>query len=256
MASGSMEASADISDATPPNCRTCHDIHESYTEEDYALTYTDPVKLWMNDVTVDYGAGGNTCANCHQPRVISPYPVSGGGNISLTNKRWGPHHGPQAATLWATGAYPIAGSKNYPAAGAGKHAEVGCVACHMVEMPEHGPFAGGHTFNMTYEYHGSGEDAVEACVSCHTTAEDFDINGVKTEVQTLFDSLEVLLLAKEWIDEDGYVKASSSSPLVLGPDDAGVVLNYRWVLEDKSDGIHNPAYTLAMLQNSIEHLNK
>ena len=68
----------------------------------------------------------------------------------------------------------------------------------------------------------------------------------------MHDSLGNMLMAKGWIDGSGYVK----TPVTLAPDDAGVVLNWRWVLEDNSLGIHNPAYTKAMLQNSIEHMNK
>ncbi len=255
MASGEMEASADIYDPTQPNCRTCHDIHEAYTEDDYAISYTDPVKLWINDVTVDYD-NGNVCANCHQPRLIDPYPVAGGADVSITSSRWGPHHGPQAATVWGTSMYEIAGSESYPAAGSAKHADAGCVACHMVAIPEHGNLAGGHTLNMNFLYHGSVSDNVEGCVGCHGDIDDFDVNGGLTEMTALYDSLGAILVTKGWISETGSVKGSSSAPLVLAPDDAGALLNWRYMLEDKSMGIHNPKYMKAALKNSIAHLSK
>jgi hypothetical protein len=176
--------------------------------------------------------------------------------VSITSSRWGPHHGPQSALLWGTSAYEIAGDVSYPSEmGKSKHAEKGCTYCHMVELEEHGPYAGGHTFNMTYEYHDEETDAVEACTECHASAEDFDVNGVQTAVLDLHDSLGNMLFDKGWIDEDGYVTASSSKPLKLDPDDAGALLNFRYVLEDGSDGIHNPAYIQALLKNSIQHMS-
>jgi hypothetical protein len=255
MASGEMSASMDIEDATPPNCRTCHMIHEMYDSTDYQLRYDDPVELWVNNVTVDYGSG-NTCANCHQPRTINPYPESGGADVSITSSRWGPHHGPQGALAWGTSAYEIAGDVSYPAAGSSTHASTGCATCHMVAVEDYGNTRGGHTFNMTYDDHGDEVDNVDACVSCHSgIGEDFDLGGVVTAVTELYDSIETILLAKGWIKEGGSVNASSSTPLVLAPDDAGALLNYRYILEDGSHGIHNPAYIQALLKNSIQHLS-
>jgi hypothetical protein len=256
MDSGEMEASADIEDPTPPNCRTCHNIHQAYDETDWAISYKDPVKLWINDVTVDYG-NGNVCANCHQPRLIDPMPVSGGADVSIDNKRWGPHHGPQSAVLWGTSAYEISGDASYPNPGSSSHASAGCTECHMAKSADYGNVRGGHTFNVVYLDHGEETPNTDACVSCHSSiGDDFDINGVETMVTDLHDSLGTILFNKGWIDEDGYVKASSSSALTLAADDAGALLNYRYILEDKSNGIHNPAYVQALLKNSIQHLSK
>jgi hypothetical protein len=254
MASGEMTASDDIPNPTPPDCRTCHMIHEAYDNTDWDLRYTDPVCLWINDHTVDYG-NGNQCANCHQPMQISPYPEVGGTDLSITNMRWGPHHGPQSALVWGTSAYEIPGDMDYPAEGSGKHAEAGCVYCHMVSINEHGNIAGGHTFNLSYNYQGSTVDVVEACTDCHKNAQDFDVNDVVTEFEDLFEDLRSMLVANGWIDVYGNVAASSDDPLVLSPDDAGVLLNFRYMLEDGSSAIHNPAYIMALLKNSIRHLS-
>ncbi len=69
MESGEMEAIADIKNPTPPNCRTCHMIHSAYDSTDWTLTYTDPVELWVNGVTVDVGAG-NLCAQEHHANPV------------------------------------------------------------------------------------------------------------------------------------------------------------------------------------------
>ncbi|MBL7113852.1 MAG: hypothetical protein ISS19_18080 [Bacteroidales bacterium] len=248
MESGEMEASADISNPTPQNCRTCHTIHINYDSTDFALRYTDPVTLWVNDVTVDFGTG-NLCTNCHQPRIIDPMPTPGGGDVTITSSRYGPHHGPQSAVIWGTGAFELAGSQTYAAPGSNAHVNAGCITCHMAEA--YGNQAGGHTFRMGYEYHDELEPNLAGCLGCHSSIESFDYNDVQTEIEELFDSLGNVLVNK------GFLKASGS--VVTGTydsDDAGVILNYKYIEEDKSMGIHNPKYVEALLVNSLEHLTK
>src|SRR6186997_2740506 len=50
------------------DCRACHNIHASYTSDDWALKTVEPVKLVALDATYD-GGMGNLCANCHQQRT-------------------------------------------------------------------------------------------------------------------------------------------------------------------------------------------
>lgn len=256
MASGEMAAAMDIMDPTPPNCRTCHNIHNAYAEADYELRYPGKVTLWINDVEMDFGAG-NTCANCHQPRVPNPMPVLGGDSISITSPYWGPHHGSQSAMLWGTAGYELTGTESYPTAGSSTHASAGCTKCHMVSVPEYGSQAGGHTFNMTYESHGHHVDNISACTTCHTSLEDdFDHHGKMTETIALTNSLKTILIDKGWVSaSSGRVNVNFGSSITLSADNAGAMLNYFMVAEDKSKGIHNPAYTTALLKNSIQSLN-
>jgi len=251
MESGEMEASADVANPSPQNCRTCHKIHINYDASDFALRYPGPVTLWANDVTIDV-ASGNICANCHQPRLLEPGYTIGGDSVSITNSRWGPHHSPQSAMLWGTTAYEVAGSVSYPDPGGRMHAQVGCTECHMPDA--YGNQAGGHTLNMTYEYHGSDADWVAGCTGCHTGIEDFDLNGVQTQVSTLLDSLHHVLMDEGLLDEDGLLVASSSSPLKVSPEEAGVIHNFLFVESDLSTGVHNSAYAIALLKNSLESL--
>jgi hypothetical protein len=251
MESGQMEASTDIKQPSPPQCRSCHKIHINYDASDFAIRYDDPVTLWINDVTLAIGSG-NVCSNCHQPRIPSPMFGESADSLTITNKRWGPHHGPQSALLYGTSAYEVAGSKTYPAAGSSTHAGAGCTVCHMPDA--RGNQAGGHTFAMTYEYHGSTEDWVAGCADCHLDIEDFDLNGKKTLVAELTDSLHHMLMAEGLLDADGYLTASSSSPLTVSQEEAGLLYNFKFIEEDLSEGVHNPAYALAVLQNSLEAL--
>jgi len=246
MEAGTTTTAASINNPTPPNCRTCHNIHIEYDSTDFALRYTDPVELQANDETIDLG-DANLCANCHQARPLSPAVEVGGADVTITNYRWGPHHGPQSAIIWGTVGYEIAGSKSYGTAGSGVHVNAGCNTCHMAEA--YGNQAGGHTFRMSYLYHGDTEENLAACESCHPTIESFDKSNIITNTKILVDSLGSMLFAAGLIDEDGYIV-----PGTYTADEAGVVLNYLLVEEDKSDGIHNPAYVTALLTNSIESL--
>ncbi len=252
------EASADIVDPAPINCRTCHMIHTNYDETDWALVSTSAVDLKFADGTIDLAGPSNLCVNCHQFRAISPMPVIGGDSVSITSSRWGPHHGPQGNNLWGIGGYKIAGSKSYPTEGSHPHASAGCVKCHMAPVPYGGRTAGGHTLNMTYEYHGSEEDNVGACTTCHPTLEDletFDYHDVQTTVDGLVADLEAIFVANGWMDAPGALwNAKSTAPLKVTADEAGAMLNYKIVTEDRSHGVHNAAYLVALLTNSLESL--
>ena len=255
-ASGEVETANTITDPAPINCRTCHLVHNNYDATDWALITTSAIDLQYGDATVDFSGSDNLCVNCHQSRPVSPDPNTDTGDLSITSSRYGPHHGPQGNNVWGVGGYEIAGSKSYPDAGTHAHAGAGCTTCHMAEVPYGGVSAGGHTFNMTYEYHGSVEGNINGCVGCHASLEEFDYNGFQTEIEGLFDQIHAILVTNGWINEDGSVKASSGSPLVLSPDQVGAILNYKTIEEDRSVGIHNPVYIEALLTNTLEFLSQ
>lgn len=251
---GEQSTASDVSNPLPANCRTCHMIHDNYDEGDFALRTTDPVNLWINDVEIDVG-NGNTCVGCHQPRVVNPAVSPGdAGTVTITSSRWGPHHGVQSAMLWGTAGFEIAGSESYGDPGTHPHAGAGCTTCHMAEP--FGAFAGGHSFSMTYEYHGSETEHLVGCQECHSSIEEFDHNGASTEIVTLMEDLWGILLAQGYVNENnGLINASSSSPLEIPVNHAGAILNYYFAAEDGSHGVHNPGYIKALLQNAIEVFN-
>lgn len=259
LGTANMATAAAISDPTPVGCRTCHPIHENYTAADFALRTTDAVTAWFdNSITLDMGGNSNICANCHQPRVISPMPVSGGSGVAITSQRWGPHHGPQSTVGYGSDGFKIAGSTNYPVEGAATHYSAGCTSCHAADA--FGAFAGGHSWSMDYEYHGSTEINVAGCNVCHS-ASPFDTDAVEAYmagITTKFETLQTLLLNLGWIDASGYVQgdaggnAGSSNARNLTDDEAGVLLAYRTILEDRSNGLHNPAFVNALLDNAAE----
>jgi len=241
IATGSLEIAGDIENPSPVNCRTCHQVHTNFTQGDWALTTASPVTLELTGDTIDLGKG-NLCTSCHQPRWSYEIPQVGGGDVEITSTRFGPHHGPQSTML--TG---IAGYGEFK--GSNVHASIpdGCTTCHMADA--YGKQAGGHTMKMEYEYHGHEVANVAGCESCHSGIEDFDRNGLQTEVQAMLDELKALLVAEGLIDEsDSGITGTFSS------EQAGALWNYKTVLEDRSDGVHNPQFAKALLQTGIDAL--
>jgi hypothetical protein len=224
-------------DPTRQDCRACHQIHTTYTAADWALETTDPVDFYaLEGVTYD-GGMGNLCATCHQPRHGIGEAVDG---MIEVEDHWGPHHGPQSAMLLGiVGAGDVEGS---PSAHYSM-VENTCVACHLGEGDS-------HTF----------EPDVDACQACHSGAEDFDIGGLQTEVQEMLDELEEALVAKGLLDEEGepVLMLDEEGEAVETPypaDEAAALWNWIYIAqEDKSLGVHNPAYAKALLEASLAAL--
>lgn len=213
---------------TRQDCRACHQVHTSYTGADWALETTAPVPLFaFEDVTFN-GGKGNLCSNCHQPRRAIAEPDADG-NIAVTSTHWGPHHGPQSAMLLGIGGALVEGEPS-------DHATVvpdTCVSCHLGTDAT-------HTF----------EPAVATCAFCHEDAEDFDIEGVQTEVAEMIEELGELLRGKGLLDEEGHPVVGTYPAA-----QASALWNYILIaIEDGSHGVHNADYTEALLEASIEAL--
>ncbi|MFH0917282.1 MAG: S-layer homology domain-containing protein [bacterium] len=217
---------------TRQDCRTCHEIHTSYTTADWALETTAPVALFAITGQTFDGGTGNLCANCHQPRRGFPAPVNG--MITGISTHWGPHHGPQSAMLLGVAGAAAVGSPS-------SHytmVENTCVSCHAGSGDN-------HTF----------EPAVAVCTPCHAGATNFDINGVQTETQARLDELGDLLVAKGVLSENG-PDGHPVEGLTEAPVGVATAL-YNWLYidhEDKSLGVHNPAYTEALLDAAFAAL--
>jgi hypothetical protein len=110
-----------------------------------------------------------------------------------------------------------------------------CDTCHVGESAN-------HTF----------EPDIAACQACHPGAEDFDINGVQTEVQESLDQLQAALTAIGLLDADGEIVVGSYyAPY------ADALWNWIYIAhEDKSLGVHNPTYTRDTLKASLNALSE
>lgn len=246
---GSYDPTADgaaISNPNPPNCYTCHNVHETYTEADWALTMTGAVTMYNTTQTPDFGTGSQ-CASCHQGREVNPFPAVGGADITITNTRYGVHHGPQANVVKGTGLFePGTGYAN----GAHSNIDNTCVTCHMAEA--YGTQAGGHTMYLGYEYHGSTVLNTAGCVSCHN-----DIDAMLVSTEALQAEVAAMLVElKGKLDAMGAMNEGSDNSVAgtYAPEVAGAVLNYKAISEDRSLGVHNPSYVRRILQNTIDAL--
>ncbi len=184
----------------------------------------DPVALYAFEGATYDGGEGNLCASCHQPRRGIALAVDG--EIEVTSTHWGPHHGGQGSMLLGiAGAGGVEGkpSKHYT------EVEDTCVTCHMVND--------NHSF----------EPSLAACLECHDDAEDFDIDGVQTEVKAMLDELEEELIAAGYLDEEGHPAVQ------FVPEEFAAAL-WNWIYlahEDGSYGVHNPTYTKDLLEASL-----
>jgi hypothetical protein len=182
----------------------------------------------MTGGTFDGGLG-NLCANCHQIR--NELPVAVDGNIDLgTNTRFGTHYGAESQMLLGVGGLGVEGSES-------PHfqlVENTCVGCHM-----------GDERNHTYE------PEVERCQACHTDAEDFDINGVQTDIGELLAQVKAALVANGIMTEE-----ARSVPGVYPEAVASAMWNYKFVAEDQSMGVHNSKYARALLEQALAAFNE
>jgi hypothetical protein len=233
---GQDTTAAPIPFPTPIGCKACHDFHESLdfeNEMNHAIRATHPVDLLAADVIVDFdNAESNLCVNCHQARRAAPDDADPTALVT-TNSHWGAHHGPQASVLNGVGGYEFGVSLGTT----GTHLSgADCVACHMEPDPTDNT-VGGHTWVPNEE----------VCVSCHG-----DVPATTT-IETKLADLEADLIAAGMLVEevDGSISIVTAS---YQADSAGALWNYLLIEEDRSMGVHNPAYANALLTNSIDAL--
>jgi hypothetical protein len=218
------------SEPTRQDCRACHQIHSTYTMQDFALRSEKAVKLFAIDGATFSGGEGNLCVNCHQPRRDAPVAVNG--MITGISTHWGPHHGPQSAMILGIGGAGVTGSPS----GHYRAVPNTCVDCHMGDGRD-------HTF----------EPDLATCQKCHVDATSFDVDDVQTDIEALIDQLGARLVDYGLINEnseDGHPMVSSA------PEDQGIALwNWLYVAhEDGSKGVHNADYTRALLEEGLTRL--
>nr|MBD3622708.1 hypothetical protein [Sunxiuqinia sp.] len=234
-----LNGGSDIS-GSPIDCKTCHTHGETPVFEDGegnpVFLRTDEAVTLMADNTIEVSlaSGSNTCVNCHQSRKAYTDIDADGDGIATIPSHYGPHHSSQTNMLVGTGGREFAGTTAYPESGssASAHAELGCVSCHMSDS--------NHEFTTPM---------ISACTQCHSGATNFDVNGKLTEIAGLVTELEVLLAAEGAFADGEVVEGVDVSVDVLG-----AAWNYLHIYDDHSQGVHNPAYTEALLRNTIEKL--
>jgi hypothetical protein len=225
------------------NCRTCHQIHTTYTDSDFVFTAQDAVAFRVAGVSVDFDNAANLCASCHQSRPRDDMPVIDGPDVEVNSSHWGPHGSPQGDMFAGVGFYDFEGGNEGMFAHASDSRGRGCPTCHMVATTSNS--TGGHTFSP----------ATEGCDVCHSgETDDFDKFGGQTTTQALIHELGELLETAgiaHFDEEDGaYHPVEGTYPANV----AAAFWNLAGAQNDGSLGVHNPPYIQAILQGAIDEL--
>lgn len=271
------------------NCTGCHTDHRSFDFEndgnDYALRTLDPVELIIDptvfiDIRNDSDLLGksNTCVACHQPRRTGPTD-DGLGTFAVTSTHWGPHYGAQSTMLEGIEGALIPGTMGYPGIASATHRTgSSCVNCHMGETTDTSD--GSHTLWPTEN----------ACITCHTNGAPSEVTGLAADLITLEGLLENVVgweyqyevdingdliedingdpiivldingdpvtLEVHGILHDGHPNTGTyGEGATFNITEAKAAWNYLFVNADGSNGVHNPDYAKALINNSIEALD-
>lgn len=231
------------------HCFTCHAPHST---GNFGLRWTSIATL-LDGTSYDLSAG-NLCVACHQARRdVNTYVGSVGTDpVTINSTHWGPHYSVQGDNIIGSNGYEYAGY-TYEITEHRSATDDACVDCHKNRATSNN-VVGGHSFNMRGIIRDEGGVETEilntaACADCHGDLDDFDLNGVQSEVDSLVTELETLLEAAGlW--ENGHPMAGVTTTA----DSAGAVWNLRMIEDDRSHGVHNADYMRGLLQSSIEFL--
>ena len=220
------------------SCSVCHDPHEADSENPFGLRT---------------GSAGTACDTCHY-------------------EKW------QNAILEGV-AGPFGNGYHYPGEDYDvtnwHRTEDKCVLCHMntASAPTDDSgilMIGGHTFRMrdfgpdNTPYTDDDTLNIAVCQSCHQGLDSFDRNGFQTEIQHLLENLRDLLMENNHdflpANKPGNCARCHKGGTVEFLDDPNFILdnaytNYKLIANDRSRGIHNPAYIKKLLQDSINSIN-
>lgn len=245
------ESAMTIEDPTAIHCFTCHAQHSTGDKD--SLRVTTPQAL-MNGVSFDLKKG-NICTACHQSRRnVNTYVAAD--TIDLT-ERWGPHHSVQGDMVIGTNGYEYSGY-TYEQTGHKNATDNGCLDCHF--ETKFGYSLGGHSFNMAFGGEAGETYNAEACAKCHEgigEGDNFDLDGVQTEVTALIGQLEALLISANMLVDtpEGFLPPDREILSRSEPgDSAGALWNYFMAKEDRSEGVHNRGYITSLLQSAIEFM--
>ena len=217
-------------------CPACHTPHDGTL--DFQLRNLDDVTVLYdaNEAATFTGKGSaQICAQCHHGRRDV---ASVEDQIENGNAHFGPHESPQMDEYVGSGCYEIDGY-TYERSHSHQSIPQACVSCHMTDV-SHGDFqpeVAGHDFMPS----------LTACQPCHPGLTSFDLNGFQSDVD---DMLDELLTAIGVSSPDSLGSATATTP-----DQRKAGFAYAFVSADASHGVHNPAYTLSLLENAIDYAN-
>jgi hypothetical protein len=204
--------------------------------------------------------------------AIAPYPAGTTYYKNYSNTGTGVHASEQGDLWMGINGIDIEGTTTrLPASKTAKHyTNSSCVQCHM-DKPKAGTVDNGsHTMKLSFQ----------TCVSCHPAPETL-LTTFHAKFDTEVEKLKSALLAKSNYfipDSRGAVSikafdSTTNLPFPTSPASGTTTAtvwyqsrtdfplkyvqaywNYKLVIGDEGKGVHNPPYTMALIQNSIEAL--
>lgn len=271
-------------------CQGCHDPHHTFDNPDrHQLRIYDTVVIGApasagSIVLTNQGAAA-TCLYCHNSRRL-PTQLSSASNPNsqyYKSVRSGQISGPHESTVAEI--YNGLGAITYgvPMGNTFHTYAANCTTCHMYPNPAIGAAGhnqvGDHTFNMTYSNGSNTVENIAACNQCHAgafavdkfdfkslAAKDWDgngiVEGVQSETTGLLDDIRNLLsttgipaITNATGAYTGF--ATNGLSTVASIKDAQLKAAWNWMLvnRDHSKGVHNPLFTIRLLQTTWTDLN-
>lgn len=253
----SADSIVEIAHATreSASCVSCHDPHRQTGNLTWQGKEVQLRRAVLNTDTTDVAPGApakqhttfnQICASCHNGRGGNPSDAS----LNAGTARVNFHYSNQYNMLMG-----ITGVEEQPGPlvryTAHATAPGQCSHCHVANAR--------HTFTVSYD---------TGCSPCHTAA-DAAARAQATRSQVEQGLLALRSRLRAWAQEQfgdpdlwdytSYIQALGKTP----PNQASVPIevkrarhNYRFILNDKSMGIHNPAYTRYLLEVANANLDR
>ncbi|MCG3146830.1 MAG: hypothetical protein PCFJNLEI_00264 [Verrucomicrobiae bacterium] len=267
-------------------CQGCHDPHHTFDDpERHQLRIFDEVVIGApaaaGSIVLSNQGASATCMYCHNSRNL-PEQLSGGNPYYRSTRSGqisGPHLSPVSEVLNGLGAltYGVPMGNTFHTYGAN------CISCHMYPNPAIGAAGhnqvGDHTFKMYYMDGDTKVENLAACNQCHAgsfavdkfdfkslAAKDWDgngnVDGIQTETLGLLGSLETMLnttglqsITNELGDTTGFRTNGLSAVFEVREAQLKATWNWMLITRDNSKGVHNPLFTLRLLQNTYTDLS-
>jgi hypothetical protein len=254
---------------TQISCQVCHDPHAAAT-----IKSDGTMDAGLRQVSVDSLRNGykfkpagasQVCSYCHSSRYAVAAKVKpASGPYYGFGARFAPHENPQFDMFVGSNGYQF-GDTSFTGVSTHAGLENGCVTCHMQDRVRSGATLANHSMAMTGDT-AFGFKATAVCASCHGEVTDYNevkafydydrngrIEGVQTEIQGLLNAVKNIL-PKDGTGEViglGTVTAADSAKIQGHLELVAGIYNYRFVVNDKSMGVHNAKYAARLLYKTL-----